>query len=72
MIVNQLEFQNGGTTFVYPNRPLNDLALISQLKNLFSSKLKTHVYVLVEIIEKIHKLKCSSVMIEEILDLASK
>ena len=48
------------------------MKLLSQLRSTFNPKLKTHVNVMCEIIEKIYRLKDSPYMISEILDIVSK
>jgi len=66
-----LEFQQGGMAFTYAHRHNQEVKLISQLRGTFNPKLKTHVNVMCEIIEKIHRLRDSAYLVNEILDIVS-
>lgn len=66
-----LEFQQGGIAFTYAHRHSQEVKLISQLRSTFNPRLKTHVTVMCEILERIHRLKDSPFMIGEILDIVS-
>mmetsp|Transcript_902 Transcript_902/g.1105 ORF Transcript_902/g.1105 Transcript_902/m.1105 type:complete len:166 (-) Transcript_902:846-1343(-) len=58
------------TQFTFFAKELQEMKLASQLRAIFSPKLKTHVSVLAEMIDKIHHLKSSEKLVSTILALA--